>query len=65
VGSAESNLRLSERRSQSVSKYLTNKGVDTSKFIIEWFGESKPAYPNDTKEGRAKNRRVEMEVVFE
>ena len=65
VGSAESNLRLSEKRSKSVSKYLSNKGVDTSKFIVEWFGETKPAYPNDTKEGRAKNRRVVMEVVFE
>lgn len=65
VGSAESNLRLSEKRSKSVAKYLDNKGVDTSKFIVEWFGESKPAYPNDTKEGRQKNRRVEMEVVFE
>lgn len=65
VGSAESNLALSEKRSKSVSSYLKNKGVNTDKFIVEWFGESKPAYPNDTKEGRAKNRRVEMEVVFE
>lgn len=65
VGSAESNMRLSEKRSKSVSRYLKNRGVDTSKFIVEWFGESKPAYPNDTKEGRQKNRRVEMEVVFE
>jgi len=65
VGSAESNLRLSEKRSKSVSRYLSNKGVDTSNFIVEWFGESKPIYPNDTREGRQKNRRVEMEVVFE
>lgn len=65
VGSAESNLKLSEKRSKAVSKYLSNKGVDTSKFIVEWFGESKPAYPNNTPEGRQKNRRVEMTVVFE
>jgi outer membrane protein OmpA-like peptidoglycan-associated protein len=65
VGSDESNLRLSEKRSKSVARYLSNKGVDTSNFIVEWFGESKPIYPNDTKEGRQKNRRVEMEVVFE
>lgn len=65
VGSESSNLRLSEKRSKSVSRYLSNKGVDTSNFIVEWFGESKPIYPNDTKEGRQKNRRVEMEVVFE
>lgn len=65
VGSEESNMKLSEKRSKSVSRYLNNKGVDTSNFIVEWFGESKPIYPNDTKEGRQKNRRVEMEVVFE
>ncbi|MCB9191043.1 MAG: OmpA family protein [Flavobacteriales bacterium] len=65
VGSESSNMTLSEKRSKSVAKYLNNKGVDTSNFIVEWFGESKPIYPNDTKEGRQKNRRVEMEVVFE
>jgi len=65
VGSAASNLSLSEKRSKSVSKYLKNKGVNTTNFIVEWFGETKPAYPNDTKEGRQKNRRVEMDVVFE
>ena len=41
VGSAESNLRLSEKRSKSVSKYLKNKGVNTDKFIVEWFGDVK------------------------
>ena len=65
VGSAESNLRLSEKRSKSVSRYLNNRGVNTTDFVVEWFGETKPAYPNNTKEGRQKNRRVEMEVVFE
>ena len=65
VGSESNNLRLSEKRAKSVSKYLSNKGVDTSKFIVEWYGETKPIYPNDTKEGRQKNRRVEMDVVFE
>ena len=65
VGSDENNMKLSEKRSKAVPQYLKNKGVNTDKFIVEWFGESKPAYPNDTKEGRAKNRRVEMNVVFE
>lgn len=64
-GSASSNLTLSEKRSKSVENYLRAKGVDTSKFIVEWFGETKPIYPNETREGRQKNRRVEMEVVFE
>ena len=65
VGSDASNMALSEKRSKAVPQYLKNKGVNTDKFIVEWFGESKPAYPNDTPEGRQKNRRVVMEVVFE
>ncbi|MFC2175949.1 DUF5723 family protein [Bacteroidota bacterium] len=65
VGSAEANLLLSEKRSKAVANYLKNKGVNTSKYLVEWFGETKPAYPNNTKEGRQKNRRVEMEVTFE
>lgn len=65
VGSDASNLRLSEKRSKSVERYLANRGVDTGRFIVEWFGETKPIYPNTTAEGRQKNRRVEMEVVFE
>lgn len=65
VGSDENNMRLSEKRARSVSTYLSNKGVDKGRFVVEWFGESKPLYPNDTPEGRQKNRRVEMEVVFD
>jgi outer membrane protein OmpA-like peptidoglycan-associated protein len=65
VGSDVSNMALSEKRSKAVQAYLSNKGVDSSRFKVEWFGESKPAYPNDTPEGRAKNRRVVMEVMFD
>lgn len=65
VGSADSNKRLSERRSKSVQRYLTGRGIAGSRFVVEWFGESQPKYPNDTPTGRQKNRRVEMEVVFE
>jgi outer membrane protein OmpA-like peptidoglycan-associated protein len=65
VGSDENNMRLSEKRAKAVSNYLSNKGVESSRFVVEWFGESKPIYPNDTPEGRQKNRRVEMEVVFD
>lgn len=65
VGSDSNNMKLSEKRSKSVAKYLNNRGVDNSRFVVEWFGETKPIYPNDTPEGRAKNRRVEMEVVFD
>lgn len=69
VGSATTNMRLSERRAKAVKTYLTNKGVteenEGDRYIVEWFGEEKPIYPNDTPEGRQKNRRVEMTIEFD
>lgn len=65
VGSDASNMTISEKRSKAVGAYLNSKGVDNSRLIIKWFGESQPIEDNSTAEGRAKNRRVEMEVVFE
>ena len=63
VGDDESNLKLSERRAKAVLLYFVQEGVPASKFIVEWFGETKPIAPNNTPEGRQKNRRVEMEIV--
>ncbi len=65
VGSEASNLLLSEKRSKSVGKYLESKGVAQTQLIVKWFGESKPIADNSTPEGRAQNRRVEMNVVFD
>lgn len=66
VGSESSNMRLSKGRSEAVREYLNSRGVNnTDRFIVEWYGESKPIAPNNTAAGRQKNRRVEMEVVFE
>jgi outer membrane protein OmpA-like peptidoglycan-associated protein len=65
VGSDAINMQLSEKRSKAVATYLTNRGVDAARFTVEWFGETKPLYPNDTPEGRTKNRRVEMKVMFD
>lgn len=45
--------------------YLVSQGIDVSRFIIQYFGETKPISSNDTPEGRQKNRRVEMKVVFD
>jgi len=64
-GKESSNLLLSEKRSKAVAKYLESKGVPQSQMIVQWFGESKPIADNSTAEGRAKNRRVEMEVIFD
>ncbi len=60
IGNAEYNQNLSERRANSVKKYLVNKGIDGSRITTEGFGASKPIASNKTKEGRAQNRRTEM-----
>ena len=65
VGNDASNLTLSKNRAQATAKYLEGKGVAASQLIAEWFGETKPIADNDTPEGRQKNRRVEMQVVFD
>lgn len=65
VGNDASNMRLSKNRSNAVKDYLNSRGVNEDRFIVEWFGETKPIAPNNTAAGRQKNRRVEMEVVFE
>lgn len=60
IGPAAYNMKLSERRSNAVKKYLIDKGVEAKRLMTEGFGLTKPAVGNDTKEGRAKNRRVEL-----
>jgi len=63
IGPAEYNMKLSERRANAVMEYFVSKGVDTKRLTIKGFGLTKPAASNDTKEGRAKNRRVELTPV--
>jgi OOP family OmpA-OmpF porin len=63
VGSDEYKQKLSMRRSNAVKAYLINKGVDKTRIYTEGKGEKQPVADNSTKEGRAKNRRVEIEVV--
>ena len=62
IGTEAYNLRLSERRINSVKDYVVKKGVDTSRISGQGFGESKPIADNKTAEGRSKNRRVEIKV---
>lgn len=62
VGSDAYNQGLSERRASSVAEYLLSQGVAPNKLTSEGKGESQPVADNATKEGRAKNRRVELHI---
>jgi OOP family OmpA-OmpF porin len=63
VGSAAANQRLSLQRAEAVKKYLVSKGIEPNRIYTEGKGPSQPIADNRTPEGRAKNRRVEIEVV--
>jgi OOP family OmpA-OmpF porin len=53
-------MKLSMRRANAVLQYLVNKGIDRSRLTARGFGFSRPVATNDTAEGRALNRRVEL-----
>ena len=61
-GSDAYNQKLSERRASSVAAYLLSQGVAPNKLTSEGRGESQPVADNDTEEGRAQNRRVELHI---
>jgi len=62
IGTDAYNQALSERRANSVADYLLSKGVAPNKVSSEGKGESEPVADNDTEEGRAKNRRVDLHI---
>lgn len=63
VGSAAVNQRLSEQRAQTVANALTSFGVQPARIATRGYGFTLPVASNDTEEGRAKNRRVEIRLV--
>jgi outer membrane protein OmpA-like peptidoglycan-associated protein len=63
VGSREVNMRLSRDRAQSVADYLIGQDIDRYRIEIEGYGFDRPIADNDTPEGRALNRRVEMTIL--
>ena len=62
-GGDAANQKLSIRRAESVKDYLVSKGVEKNRVYTEGKGEKQPVADNKTKEGKAKNRRTEIEVV--
>ncbi|MDA8138108.1 MAG: OmpA family protein [Desulfobacteraceae bacterium] len=63
VGAAAYNQELSERRARSVAAYLASQNVMQDRLLVAGRGESDPIASNDTPEGRAKNRRVAIEII--
>ena len=61
-GAPERNMALSKRRAQAVVDYLTEAGVDAARINAVGYGEEKPIASNETAEGKAQNRRIEMTV---
>jgi outer membrane protein OmpA-like peptidoglycan-associated protein len=63
-GSEKVNQKLSEKRAQSAKKYVQDKfNIPGDRMVIKSYGEMKPIADNKTKEGRAKNRRVEFRIM--
>ncbi|HEB77344.1 MAG TPA: cell envelope biogenesis protein OmpA [Methylothermaceae bacterium] len=62
TGSEEYNLQLSQQRANSVAQYLIAQGIAPNRILAKGMGESMPIAPNDTPEGRAANRRVEIRI---
>ena len=57
------NLQLSEKRAEAVVRYLTEKGIRQNRITVAFHGESRPIAPNNTVDGRRRNRRVEFKIL--
>jgi len=65
VGTDEYNLALSRRRAVSTAAYLVSQGMAVDRFVLQWYGESRPTATNTTETGRALNRRIEIKAEAE
>jgi outer membrane protein OmpA-like peptidoglycan-associated protein len=60
AGKPKDNLALSKQRAEAVKSWLVQKGIDAGRLTAEGYGDQKPLAPNDSEDGRARNRRVEL-----
>ena len=65
VGKPQNNLILSKKRAESVESFMISKLINDERLTVLYFGETQPIDDNSTNEGRQKNRRVEMTIIFE
>ncbi|MDD5571396.1 MAG: OmpA family protein [Bacteroidales bacterium] len=65
VGGAESNMKLSQERANSVRDYLIKNGVPATRVTAKGYGDTQPVDDNATDEGRQKNRRTEVKILSE
>ncbi len=63
AGSAEYNAWLSDRRADSVRQYLVDRGANSRNLSARGYGEAEPIADNETAQGRARNRRVELRIL--
>jgi len=63
IGTKAYNRELSHKRARSVYDYLINKGIDPKRLEYKGYGETQPLAPNDTPEGRARNRRTQIRIL--
>jgi outer membrane protein OmpA-like peptidoglycan-associated protein len=63
VGNANANKTLSEKRAQACRNYIVSKGIDKKRLDAVGFGDEHPIAPNDTDEGRQRNRRIEAKEL--
>ena len=63
IGSDQYSLKLSLRRATAVKQYLVKDGVPDTRLSVRGFGKTQPVASNDTADGRAQNRRVELKTV--
>lgn len=63
TGTEDYNQWLSQKRAESVMNYAIEKGLNKNSITTNGYGQTKPVAPNNTKEGREKNRRVEVTIV--
>ena len=63
VGSYKANIRLSKNRAQRVTNYLIEKGIEEDRIVAVGYGSSRPIASNETDEGKAENRRVEVVIL--